>query len=169
MCPGGLVDPMPLPGYFLIDRVSFDECRPSEACLGGPGSPCADGYRSIRCSACSTVRVSVLLKSCDMLKTLCYRCFGCRVESLSAWHEVREVPRHGMDFHRVVRVCDGHVHAAWRVAEQPSHQLGCIGNRCRLCAGISCWLVVAWLGVMLLCFVRADCCNVCFIQLPVAH
>ena len=51
-CAGDDADPVTSPGYYQESRKNFTASVPLEASLGVTGSPCAVGYRNLRCAKC---------------------------------------------------------------------------------------------------------------------
>ena len=58
-CFGGDFEPFARAGYYKQDRVTYLECRPSVACVGGNDTArqCKLGYSGIACSSCAPVGV----------------------------------------------------------------------------------------------------------------
>lgn len=52
-CPGGLLPPVPLPGFYPLEIGLFAQCIPSAACVGSLQTPCSPAYAGVRCGKCA--------------------------------------------------------------------------------------------------------------------
>ena len=62
VCEGFGVEPAALPGFFMISRLTYLDCKPAVACAGGnvASAQCATGYTGEACSLCAEVRGRVV-------------------------------------------------------------------------------------------------------------
>jgi hypothetical protein len=97
-CYGGDAEPFARAGYFKQDRVTYLECRPPIACVGGNDTSrqCKSGYSGVACSSCANqfYRLDIYCKPCPNLAWLLILAFVvivCLLLLVGVWLNQRRI------------------------------------------------------------------------------